>query len=148
MRVLVVSEDSKERLRAVSALRLHTDAEVVEVATAADARKLLLKDRERFEVLVVDGDLQPRGGFAMLYDIRHRGAVEGIDPTPSLVMTSREQDTWLAKWAGANEVMRKPVDSFELARRVAALEGAEIRPYGDTDADRDQLAVAIRDHRS
>lgn len=146
MRVLVVSEDVKERLRAASALRLHGTAEVVEVTSAAEVRRRVLDEGERFDVLVVDGDLQPRGGFAMLYDLRSRAALEGTDPMPALVMTARSQDTWLARWAGASEVMLKPVEPFRLAETVAALEGSEVPPYGDAGAARQQLAAAMREH--
>lgn len=147
MRVLVVSEDAKERLRAVSALELHMDAEVVEVASAGEVRRLLLEAGERFDVLVVDGDLYPRGGFAVLYDLRARAELEGTPPVPSVVLTAREEDRWLAKWSGTNEVLRKPVDPFELARVVAALEGAEVPPYGDTDSAANQVAAALRHDR-
>ena len=146
MRVLVVSEDAKERLRAVSALTLHADAEVVEAATVDAARHLILREGARFDVLVVDGDLYPRGGFAMLYDLRARCELEGLDPTPAVVMIDREQDRWLARWAGANDVMRKPVDPFRLAVRVSELEGAEVPPYGDAGAAAAQVAAATRDH--
>jgi DNA-binding response OmpR family regulator len=148
VRVLVVSEDVKERLRAVSALRLHAAAEVVEASTADEARDLLLVDRpgfREFDVLVVDGDLRPRGGFAVLYDLRGRADLGGAQAVPSLVMTSREQDAWLAGWAGANDVLLKPVDSFALARRVGELEGAELLPYGDAGSAAAQLEAALRD---
>lgn len=145
MRVLVVSEDAKERLRAVTALTLHADAEVVEASTVDAARQLIIREGERFDVLVVDGDLYPRGGFAMLYDLRARCDLEGVDPTPALVMIDREQDRWLARWAGANDAMLKPVDPFQLADRVAALEGAEVPPYGDAGSVAAQVAAAIRD---
>ena len=145
MRVLVVSEDAKERLRAVTALTLHGDAEVVEASTVDAARQLIIREGERFDVLVVDGDLYPRGGFAMLYDLRARCDLEGVDPTPALVMIDREQDRWLARWAGANDAILKPVDPFQLAARVAALEGAEVPPYGDAGSAAAQVAAAIRD---
>jgi DNA-binding response OmpR family regulator len=148
VRVLVVSEDVTERLRAVSGLRLHDVGEVVEVATAAEARDLLLHRGERFDVLVVDGDLRPRGGFAMLYDLRNHAETEGTPPTPSLVMASREQDRWLGAWAGANEVVLKPVDPFGLAQRVAGLAGAEVPAYGDEGAAARQVAAATRHHTS
>lgn len=146
MRVLVVSEDVKERMRAVSALLLHAGAEVVEAASAEEARERVIVNEESFDVFVVDGDLVPRGGFAVLYDLRARAELDGEPGVPSLIMTSRDQDRWLATWAGASDVLRKPVDPFELARRVAALEGTEPAPYGDTAADAAQLAAAIRDH--
>lgn len=146
MRVLVVSEDVKERLRAASALLLHEDATVVEAASAEAARTLLLGDHEPFDVLVVDGDLAPRGGFAVLYDLRARADLAGVAAVPSLVMVEREQDRWLAGWAGANELMLKPVDPFQLARTVAALVGAAPAPYGDANSAAAQVGMATRDH--
>lgn len=142
MRVLVVSEDPKERLRAASALLLHADAEVVEADSVDAARHLILREGERFDAIVADGDLYPRGGFAMLYDLRARSELAGIDPVPALVMASREQDRWLARWAGASDMLLKPVDPFELARRVAELEGAEVPPYGDAGSAAKQVAAA------
>lgn len=147
MRVLVVSEDVKERLRAASALLLHEDATVVEADSAEAARTLLLGDHEPFDVLVMDGDLAPRGGYAVLYDLRARAELAGLDAVPSLVMAEREQDRWLAGWAGANEFMLKPVDPFQLAKAVAGLVGATPAPYGDTNSAAKQLGMATRDHR-
>jgi DNA-binding response OmpR family regulator len=147
VRVLVVSEDDKERLRAVSGLRLHADAEVVESSSGEDARRLLLADAEVFDVLVVDGDMRPRGGFAVLYDLRQRAEVEDLPSPPALVMASREQDRWLADWAGANEVLLKPVDSFELARRVEALVGRSALSHGALRSTEAQVAAATRGHR-
>jgi DNA-binding response OmpR family regulator len=147
VRVLVVSEDVKERLRAVSALRLHAEAEVVEAASAEEARRLLLVDREEYDVLVLDGDMRPRGGFAVLYDLRQRAEVGDLATSPALVMAGREQDRWLAGWAGANEVLIKPVDPFELSRRVEALVGQPIPPHGAADSTADQVAAATRSHQ-
>jgi DNA-binding response OmpR family regulator len=147
VRVLVVSEDVKERLRAVSALSLHAGAEVVESTSAEDARRLLLVEHEVFDVLVVDGDMRPRGGFAVLYDLRQRAEIEDLASPPALVMTGRDQDRWLAGWAGANEVLLKPVDSFELSRRVEALVGAEAPPHGAAGSTEAQVAAATRGHQ-
>jgi DNA-binding response OmpR family regulator len=147
VRVLVVSEDVKERLRAVSALRLHADATVVEATSADEARQRLLVDREEFDVLVVDGDMRPRGGFAVLYDLRQRAGVDDLHSSPALVMAGRDQDRWLAGWAGANEVLVKPVDPFELARRVEALQGQPIPPHGAEASTEAQVAAATRHHQ-
>lgn len=143
MRVLVVSEDPKERLRAASALTLRADAEVFEAATVDDARQWLVREGERFDVLVVDGDLYPRGGFAMLYALRGRFELDGVEPIPAVVLVSRDQDRWLANWAGASDTLRKPVDPFELARLVTSLEGAAVPPYGDAGAAARQVAAAV-----
>jgi DNA-binding response OmpR family regulator len=145
MKVLVVSEDAKERLRAVSALELQADAEVVEAESGDQVRRWLLRDGERFDVLVVDGDLQPRGGYALLYDLRARADLAGDTPIPSVLLLEREQDVWLARWAGANDWLFKPVDPFDLARRVVAAEGAEPPPYGDAGSASKQVAAALRE---
>lgn len=145
MRVLVVSEDVKERQRATSALALRPDIEVEEAESAEQARRLLLEDRATYDVLVMDGDLQPRGGYAVLYDLRARADLGQLEATPSLVLASREQDAWLGRWAGANELLLKPVDPFVLARRVTALEGAPLEPYGDKGSAAAQVATALRE---
>jgi DNA-binding response OmpR family regulator len=148
VRVLVVSEDVKERLRAVSALALHVGAEVVECSAAEEARRMLLVDREVFDVLVLDGDMRPRGGFAVLYDLRQRAGIDDLPSPPALVMAGREQDRWLAGWAGANEVLLKPVDPFELARRVEALVGQVAPPHGAAGSTEAQVAAATRGHQA
>lgn len=147
MRVLVVSESQVERLRAVSALQLHADErsiEVTEASSAEELRQRVLHDGERFDVLVVDGDLQPRGGYASLYDLRSHGELAGTPAVPALVLASREQDAWLTQWAGANDLLLKPVDPFELARRVIALNGATAPDYGGGSNTTQQVAAAIR----
>lgn len=145
MRVLVVSEDATERLRATSAFIAAPDVDLVEVGTAAEARTALIERGERFDVLLVDGDLAPKGGFATLYDLRAAAELAGEAATPALVLTSRSQDAWLAAWAGASGVLVKPVDPFELDERARALVGSEPPPYGDAGSDAAQLAAALRD---
>lgn len=140
MRVLVVSEQAVERLRAASALHLHAqdDAEVVEATSAEDARALLERDAD-FDVLVIDGDLYPRGGYGLLYGIRAQAELRGQASPPAVILMDREQDRWLADWAGANAVLVKPVPSFALARQVEDLVGAGAAQHGATESS-DQVA--------
>lgn len=130
MRVLVVSEDAAERRRAASALLLHADAEVVEMDSGEDARMALIDGDVVADVLVVDADLWPRGGFALLYDLQQRATQTGTTLPPSIVLTSREQDRFLVSWSRADASLRKPVDPFDLARTVAGLHTTE-QPTGD-----------------
>ena len=143
VRVLVVSEDAVERLRAVSALRLHTDldVEVVEADSGPDARRLLAEE-PAFDVLVLDGDLRPKGGFALLYALRSRAELEGQSQPPAVILAGREQDRWLADWAGANAVLVKPVASFPLAREVESLVGVGGADHGATESS-DQIADLV-----
>ncbi|MEX2503781.1 MAG: response regulator [Egicoccus sp.] len=143
MRVLVVAENVAERLRAVSALKLHADAVVTEAEHAEAARQELLGDHDAYDVIVIDGDMRPRGGFAILYDLRQQAALEGFTPLPALVMVERSQDAWLADWAGASATLIKPVDPFELSRCVKELVGATAPPYGGSAGTAKQVASAL-----
>lgn len=120
-RVLVVSQSSAERRRAVSALELTGEIRLVEVDSPFEARALA--GEETFDVMVVDGDLEPMGGFSLVYELRAAAEMAGASSPPALVLTSRGEDCWLAAWAGANRTLPKPVDPFVLAREVSDLVG-------------------------
>lgn len=146
VRVLIVSNDPLERLRAASAIG-RDDAEVVELDGAEPMRRLVLREREHFDVMVIDGDLDPRGGYAALYDVRSRADLDGTAVAPTLILASRPQDGWLAEWSGANDWLIKPVDPFVVATRVRKLVGADVPDYGAHQAAAEQVAMATRQHR-
>lgn len=138
MRVVVVSEDAAERRRAVSALALLPDTEVVELAGGEDARRRFLDGELLADVLVVDNDLYPRGGFALLYDLHEQAAQHGTTLGPTVVLTSRDPDRFLVDWSQATASLRKPLDPFALARVVGELGGVgapqvTAATTGDTD---------------
>ena len=138
MRVLVISEQADERSRATTALHLRDDVEVVEATSAEEGRTLV--QAEEFDVLVIDGDLRPQGGFSLLYEIREGGEYTGRPTPPALVLIAREQDRFLSDWSGANELLLKPVDPFEVAARVTALVG-EPAALQDVAESGDQVAA-------
>ncbi len=142
MRVLVVSADPSERLRATSAFGV--EDHVVESGGVDEARRLVLDAVEPFDVLVVDGDLDPRGGYAFLYELRAHAELTGWNAPPSVVLASRSADVWLAGWAGASELFLKPVDPFEVAVAVRGLVGSELPPYGDAGSAHAQVGTALR----
>lgn len=119
MRVLIISPDPDERQRASSALQLQPDRDVVEAAGGSEAARLLRSDT--FDVLVIDGDLQPKGGFSWLYELRELALMHGTQRPLAIVMTARPQDDFLADWSGAEVVVRKPVDGFDVADAVTRL---------------------------
>jgi DNA-binding response OmpR family regulator len=142
MRVLVVSADPVERLRATSAFSV--DETIVESGGVDDARRLVLDGGEGFDVLIVDGDLDPRGGYAFLYELRAHAELSGWTTPPSVVLASRDADAWLAGWAGASVLFLKPVDPFEVAAAVRSLPGTALPPYGDAGSARSQVGTALR----
>jgi DNA-binding NarL/FixJ family response regulator len=130
VRVLIVSEHQVERARAASMLRPRQDVEVVEAASADEAKRLLVTTD--FDVLVVDGDLAPQGGFSALYELHQHAEQQGTTTPPAVVLTARPEDRWLADWARAEATSPKPVDPFDLARTVDALVAA--RSGSDAEA--------------
>ncbi len=118
-RVLVVSSDAAERSRAVSGLRRRGDVEVEEATDARQAHRAV--NSADFDVLVIDGDMRPEGGQSVLYEIRASAEYRGAKAPPTIILMGREQDRWLSAWAGAHDAVIKPVDSFDLARRVLDL---------------------------
>ncbi len=142
MRVLVVSADPIERLRATSAFGPGEHA--IESAGVDEARRIVPDAVEPFDVLVVDGDLDPRGGYAFLYELRAHAELTGWQAPPSVVLASRDADVWLAGWAGASELFLKPVDPFAVAACVRELVGTDLPPYGDAGSARAQVGTALR----
>ncbi len=122
MRVLIVSEHEVERSRVASMLRSRPDVEITEASTAQGAKRLLV-DQE-FDVLVIDGDLSPQGGFSSLYEFHLKAEQEGFEVPPTIVLTARPEDRWLADWAHATTTLPKPVDPFAVARMVDELTAA------------------------
>lgn len=142
MRVLVVSADPVERLRATTGF--DATVEVVEAGGVDEARRLVLDAAAPFDALVVDGDLDPRGGYAFLYELRAHAELTGWTAPPSIVLASRDADAWLAGWAGASRLFLKPVDPFEVAVAAAGLPGTALPPYGDAGSAQAQVGTALR----
>lgn len=118
--VLVVISDEDVRARAVSALGLRRDLAVTAVTSIADAMEVL----GDADVLVVDGDLRPKGGYSWLYELREDADLAGGARPPALVLTDRTDDRFLVEWSSAEAWLEKPVDPFALARTVAELAAA------------------------
>ena len=74
--------------------------------------------RELPQVVVADEIASPAGAFALARDLRG-----GEEPFPGVIviLLERPQDTWLAKWSGADAWLVKPVDPFALADRILDL---------------------------
>lgn len=122
MRVLIVSEHQVVRTRTASMLRARAGVAITEATTARAAKRLLVD--EEFDVLVIDGDLSPQGGFSFLYEFHAQAEQVGVATPPAIVLTARSEDRWLADWARAATTLPKPVDPFAVARAVDALTAA------------------------
>lgn len=116
MNVLVVSQDPVELARITDGIELAFTADVRITDSASSVPAIVRDSAEAFDLIVIDGDLRPRGGFAALYEMRATEDLDGRTPTPAIIVGTRQQDRWLADWARADAVVAKPVDPFALAR--------------------------------
>jgi len=143
MRVMVVSADPAERLRATSAMSAD-EFEVTEYSGLDAARQSVTDIAAGYDVLIVDGDLDPRGGYAFLYELRGAFELAGRAATPSIVLASRPSDQWLAGWAGASALLLKPVDPFQVVAAVRAAVATPVPAYGDKGSAAAQVGSALR----
>ena len=121
MKVLLVSPDPVSReTMAVTVASLERRAgsrpEFLEARNGEDGVKIAW--RERPDVIVADEIASRMGAFALARDLR--GAEEGFAGA-IVILLDRRQDTWLAKWSGADAWFVKPVDPFALAQKVEDL---------------------------
>ncbi len=117
MRVMVYSDNRQVRSTVINSLGTRPDPELpdlefVEVATGPFAVRTV--DAGGLDLLILDGEAAPTGGLGLarqLKDEIHRCP-------PTLVLTGRPQDAWLATWSRADAVVGHPIDPGQLAEAV------------------------------
>jgi DNA-binding response OmpR family regulator len=72
------------------------------------------------DVVVVDEIASRAGGFAVAKDLR--GAAQPF-PGAIVIVLARPEDAWLARWAGADAWIDRPIDPFLLADAVVEAVG-------------------------
>ena len=133
MNVLIVSRS--ERARAWIRRALDPSWEIDEAANGLEALKRA--QDEGYDLVVADETTEPFGAFGLARELK-------ILPYPPavIVLLERPQDTWLAKWSGADRWLQQPIDPFELNRTARELL-AELQEGGPDDAGlgRDDVAI-------
>lgn len=120
MKVLLVSADPKVRemmALATRSVRRGLPQEPFESLEASDGlRGISTAWREMPDVVVADEIASRAGAFALARELK------GADPPfpgAVFILLERTQDSWLARWSGADGWFVKPVNPFELAEAVA-----------------------------
>ena len=117
MSAVLIVEDEKHL---ADGLRFNLEAEGYEVETAADgegALALLLAERRRFDVVVLDVMLPGADGFAVAAELRRAGS---FVPVLMLTARGRPEDVLRGFESGADDYLPKP---FELAVLLARIRG-------------------------
>ena len=118
-RILLYSDDvdAREQVRLAVGRRLRRgapDIEWVEVATAAAV--IAQAESGGLDLLILDGEADKVGGLGLARQLKD----EIFRCPPTLVLTGRPQDAWLASWSNADAVVSRPLDPVELHGAVAA----------------------------
>jgi CheY-like chemotaxis protein len=120
--VLVVDDDW-DTLEMLSAILCECDAEVVTVASAAEA--ILEIERRRPDVLVSDIGMPDEDGYELIKWVREMEEERGEHVIPALALTAytKASDRVRALAAGYQVHLAKPIEPAELALAVANLAG-------------------------
>src|SRR6478752_9222442 len=119
-RILLYSDDvdARAQVRLAVGRRLRRgagDIEWVEVATAAAV--IATTEAGGLDLLILDGEADKVGGLGLARQLKD----EIYRCPPTLVLTGRPQDAWLASWSNADGVVSRPIDPIELQAAVAAV---------------------------
>jgi DNA-binding response OmpR family regulator len=148
--VLIV-EDEKHL---ADGLRFNLEAEGYAVETVPDGEKalpLLLEERGRFDVVVLDVMLPGANGFAVVSELRRAGS---FVPVLMLTARGRPEDVLRGFESGADDYLPKPFELSVLLARIRGLlrrrewfhldrETAAAKETGDKETgDKDVAAVA------
>jgi len=111
LNILVVSEDP----RAPDWARASIGSDATYLAATNGLEALRFAEEELVDVVIADETTEPFGAFGLARELKMME-----DPPRVIVILERAQDTWLAKWSGADQWFVRPVDPFALAEAVRA----------------------------
>jgi DNA-binding response OmpR family regulator len=113
-RIVVVTDDPR-----VADEARYGFAPDLEIEVFGDPREALASmARAAPAAAVVDLRRGNAGGFALARDMHQN---ERLKEVPILMLLERDQDSWLAKQAGADAIRTKPVGAAELVADTLAL---------------------------
>ena len=115
----VYSDDVSVRQAIITALgkrvsNNHPEHQVIEFATGT-ALKEFARGKRQVDLFILDGEAVPEGGMGIARQLKD----EIYECPPTVVITGRAQDAWLAGWSGADAVVTHPIDPFTIAKSVA-----------------------------
>lgn len=117
VKVLVFSDDVDKRRAVIEGVgtkpgALLPEIEWLEVATAQGVVDAM--ENGEFALLVIDGEAQKEGGPSVARKL------EGLheDMPPIIMLVARQQDEWIASWAGAAKTVPLPVDPISIQDAV------------------------------
>lgn len=109
MKILVVSGDPRAR----DWVRTSIGPDAIYIDAADGVEALRLAQETEPDVVIADETTQPFGAFGLSRELKMLSRAPRV-----VVLLERSQDSWLARWSGADRWLLRPVDPFELAETV------------------------------
>jgi DNA-binding NarL/FixJ family response regulator len=115
--VLLYSNNADTRHRIEGGLGRLPDSNVPPVDFIHAATEPAVMDHMRsgkIDLAILDGEASPAGGLGMAKQLKD----ELLQCPPIVILTGRQQDTWLARWSRADAIASHPVDPVALRQAV------------------------------
>jgi DNA-binding NarL/FixJ family response regulator len=135
VRKLVIVSDASSVIAEVRAVVDDGETEIVELRSGALVRPAVLADPP--DLVVTDCQIQSMGGIAIAMDLKLEQSGGRIPHVPVLLLLDRRADVFLARRAGAEGYLVKPLDPIRIRRAVEAL------VEGDTFYDESYTPLSI-----
>ena len=95
---------------------LESGDRITEIATGPALRQYV-DSKKRVDLFILDGEANPEGGIGIARELKD----EVFNCPPVLLIAGRPQDSWLATWSRADDVVLHPIDPFTFASKAADL---------------------------
>jgi CheY-like chemotaxis protein len=119
MATVLVASDAPSVRRAVASVTAGPDTEVLEVTSGPEVVASVLARSP--DLLVVDMQMGNMGGMAVCLELRLEESYRDVTHVPVLMLLDRRPDVFLARRAGAEGWLVKPLDPLRLRRATKAL---------------------------
>jgi len=122
---ILIAADSDRVIDEVTSA-LEDDATTFVVCRSGQ-QALRVAGKESPDLAILDMQIGNMGGVAICMDLRLEESAHRLDYVPVLLLLDRRADVFLARRAGAEAWLIKPLDSFRLRRAAFVAEQGE--PY-------------------
>lgn len=118
--VLLFSDNATTRHQVINAVGRRPGPGLPEIAwdeTATAAMVIEKVEANQYALIVLDGEATKEGGMAIAKQLKQ----EIFHCPPILLLIARPQDTWLAHWSEADDVLEMPLHPRRVQEKIAAL---------------------------
>ncbi len=117
--VVVASDEAWVRAEVAAVLSGRPDVQVHEITAGVAVLPAVLEFDP--ELVIVDLQIGNMGGMAVCMELHLEASAERIAPVPVLMLLDRRPDVFLARRAGADGWLVKPLDPIRLRKAIDAL---------------------------